>query len=68
MMSILTDTELLDWLDRQTGTYTGKVKFRWSTTARGWRLHETESEGAVSTVREAIVNAMNEAQKTKKNV
>lgn len=58
MIREITDTELLDWLDKQTGKYTGKVLFRWSTTGRGWRLHETSQEGAVSTVRDAIVDAM----------
>lgn len=60
MIRELTDTDLLNWLDRQTGKYTGKVLFRWSTTGRGWRLHETSQKGAVTTVREAIVNAMKE--------
>jgi len=59
----LTDKDLLDWLDKQTGTYTGKVKFRWSTTGRGWRLHETHQAGSVSTVREAILNAIEEENK-----
>lgn len=65
MIKELTDTDLLNWLDKQTGRYTGKVLFRWSTTGRGWRLHETSQSGAVSSVREAIENAI---KKEKNNV
>jgi hypothetical protein len=55
----LSDTELLDWLDKQSGKeYTGKVVFRWSTTGRGWRLHETSRDGAHTSVREAIRSAI----------
>lgn len=55
-----TDTELLDWLEEQNGkkSYTGKCVFRWSTTRRGWRLHETTHSLAVDTVREAIIDAI----------
>lgn len=57
-----TDKEMLDWMDKQTGTYTGKVMWRWSIRSRGWRLHETSRPGAVTTVREAITNAMLKGQ------
>src|SRR5690348_1505064 len=57
-----TDSEMLDWLDRKSGSYTGKVVFRWSETGRGWRLHETNREGH-STVREAIAAAMADEEK-----
>ena len=52
------DTELLDFLQKLTDKrkYTGRVICRNSTTSRGWRLHETAQEGAVSDVREAIEN------------
>lgn len=60
-----TDTELLDWMDKQTGRYTrtaspGRVIWRWSSCGRGWRLHETSRPEAVVTVREAIRVAMAE--------
>jgi hypothetical protein len=57
-MAKLTDTKMLNWLDKQSGKYTGKVLFRWSSNGRGWRLHETDAEGAKPTVREAIQDAM----------
>jgi len=40
----LNDSELLDYLDSLTGSYTGRVILRDSTTGRGWRLHETNAE------------------------
>ena len=54
------DTELLNWLDKQTGKYGDSyVVWRWSTTGRGWRLHETTSDASCrKTVREAIADAM----------
>ena len=55
------DKELLDWLQSQLNKakYTGKCVFRWSTTGRGMRLHETSSwPGATADVRDAIANAM----------
>ena len=59
---MISDTEMLDWLEAQLqkGAYTGKCIFRWSTIGRGFRLHETSLDGAVTNVREAIVNAMME--------
>jgi len=65
-----TDTEMLDWLQRQRCPYrcdTGPgvgVIFRWSETGRGWRLHETAltqeaiDAGARKDVRESIQIAM----------
>ena len=59
---MISDTKMLDWLETQLqkGNYTGKCIFRWSSNGRGFRLHETSLDGAVSTIREAIVNAMME--------
>lgn len=56
------DKFLLDWLDAKSGVYTGKVLFRESETGRGWRLHETSRPGAKTSVREAIIAAI-EAEK-----
>jgi len=58
-----TDTELLDWIQKQNDkqTYTGKCIFRWSFNGRGWRLHETSRTDyteASNCVRQAIINAM----------
>lgn len=36
----MSDTEILDYLDSLTGTYSSKVILRDSETGRGWRLHE----------------------------
>lgn len=57
-----TDTELLDWLESQNAkrSYSGRCMFRWSTTGRGWRLHETTESGASLSVRRAIAEAMDE--------
>ncbi len=49
-----TDTEMLDWLDWQSGSYTGQVIWRMSESGHGWRLHETSRDGAKTTVRAAI--------------
>jgi len=51
-----TDKERLDFLQELTnkGNYTRKVVLRWSTSGRGWRLHETSREDAVADVRIAI--------------
>ncbi len=56
----MTDTEMLDWLERQNAeaVYSGRCVFRRSETGRGWRLHETRREGSSPTVREAIREAM----------
>lgn len=52
----MTDTERLDKLQELLGSYSDKVICRKSYKGHGWRLHETNREGAVSTVREAIDN------------
>jgi len=59
------DTRIIDWLEEQNkkARYTGKCIFRWSGTGRGWRLHETSGLGAVESVRQAILNAMEEDKK-----
>lgn len=54
----VSDKDMLDWLDKQSGTYTGKVIWRQSAQGRGWRLHETERINSFDTVREAIAAAM----------
>lgn len=48
------DSARLDALDAITGKYSGRVICRWSTTGRGWRLHESTQDGSVLNVREAI--------------
>ena len=57
---MITDKERLDWLQKQLdkASYTGRCVFRWSTTDRGFRLHETSFPGAVSSVRQAIDDGM----------
>lgn len=57
-MAKFTDTELLDFLQQETDKedYTGKVVCRFSTTGRGWRLHESSHRGATRDVRQAITN------------
>jgi len=59
-MDEYTDKEMLDWLEKknQEARYTGLCKFRYSTTGRGWRLHETSQHDSFPSVREAIQNAM----------
>lgn len=54
----MTDTERLDFLQNllDNKEYTGKCILRPSSTGRGWRLHETSLDGAVSNVRDAIDN------------
>lgn len=60
------DTEMLDWLDRQSQAqdsrgYTLGVVFRLSTTGRGWRLHQCNGEFGIPkqpNVRAAIMTAM----------
>ena len=49
------DTELLDWLQSHTSRL---VIWRWSTTGRGWRLHETSRHKGFPMVRQAIHAAM----------
>ena len=59
-MKAYTDTELLDYLQNLTykNNYTGKVILRDSCTLRGWRLYETSAVGAVTNVRQAIINCI----------
>jgi len=49
-----TDKQRLDALQALVGTYTGRVICQWSTTGRGWRLHESTQREAVPDVRQAI--------------
>jgi hypothetical protein len=60
----MTDTERLDFLQAllRQGKYTGKCICRWSTSYRGFRLHETSREGAVESVREAIDKMAHESE------
>jgi len=54
----VSDTDLINWLQKQTTGYGKGWICRMSTTGRGWRLHETSQEGASSTIREAIKEAI----------
>ena len=58
----MTDTELLNALQllNDKKSYTGKCVLRLSVTGRGWRLHETSNKDAISDVRQAIRNYLNE--------
>lgn len=49
-----TDTERLNALENLLGRYTRRVSCRWSTTGRGWRLHESSRDDAEYSVRLAI--------------
>lgn len=53
-----TDTQLLDWLQKQTKGYGIGWIVRNSCCGRGMRLHETSQEGAMLTIRKAIIKAM----------
>ena len=55
-----TDTQILDWLQKQLDkeTYTGRCVYRQSPYGRGWRLHETTRSGSSTDVRQAIILAM----------
>lgn len=65
-----TDTEILDWLEKQKTGYGDGIVFRMSSIGRGFRLHEigkhkdiiTENEPQ-PTVRKAIELAMNAERK-----
>ena len=65
-MKNYTDSDLLDYLQNLTdkAEYTGRVVLRKSTTGRGWRLHETSRFNAKETVREAIIDAMDNCDET----
>jgi len=62
---MITDKQRIDHLQRLLNEkeFTGKVVLRKSTTGRGWRLHETELPGAVSSVRRAIDNDINRTRR-----
>ena len=58
-MRKFTDTEMLDFLDKLVGGYTGRVILRMSSMGRGMRLHETSMPEATETsVRDAIRKVM----------
>lgn len=52
------DTEMLDWLQKQTKGYGRGWICRNSYCGRGMRLHETSHAAAKPSVREAIMDAM----------
>ena len=52
----------LDFLQNITGSYTGRVICRMSTSGRGWRLLETSNVDAVPDVRTAIDNMIEREQ------
>ncbi len=67
ILSSIDDKERLDWLQKQLdkAEYTGECVFRWSTSGRGWRLHEVSGEAGpiygvtpTSSVRKAIDEGM----------
>jgi hypothetical protein len=65
-MKTRTDKQRIDGLQKLLGRYTGKAVCRWSTSGRGWRLHEHSGPDAVEDVRKAIdafldANAKSEA-------
>lgn len=55
---IPSDTEMLDWLEKNMKGYGKGWICRDSTNGRGLRLHETSAPEAKSIVREAIAAAM----------
>ena len=61
-MSDITDKDRLDFLQKllDEKEYTGKCILRDSLRNRGFRLHETTREGAVSDVRQAIDDYMSQ--------
>jgi len=67
-MKTYTDKELLDFLQDCTNrrVYTGRVIFRWSSSHRGWRLHESSLLDAIGDVREAISMAKEESDKNRR--
>ena len=56
-----TDTEMLDWLQRQTTGYGYGWICRKSQYGRGMRLHETSREDALGDVRDALATAMKDS-------
>lgn len=53
-----TDTEMLDWLQKNCKNYGKGWICRNSTYGRGLRVHETAREDAQETIRKAIATAM----------
>lgn len=53
-----TDTEMLNWLDKNTRGYGAGWICRDSASGRGLRVHETSRQDANRTVRGAIAKAM----------
>lgn len=58
MKKEITDKERLDWLQARTTGYGNGWLARYSSTGRGFRIHETTFPGASRDVREAIDKAM----------
>lgn len=58
-----TDTERLDFLQKETRGYGKGWIFRGSSNGRGMRLHETDKEGADPDVRVAIDNYLDDVDK-----
>ena len=58
-----TDKELLNYLQKKLGSYSGKAICRWSVMGRGWRLHETSKDDGVPNVREAITAFIKQEEK-----
>ena len=59
------DTKLLDYLENIT---CNRVVMRWSTTGRGWRLHETPGMEGYTTVRAALRAFIKEDQNSWEDV
>lgn len=67
----ITDKQRLDWLEAQNAKAKGggKCLFRWSSSGRGWRLHEASLNESFyfgitlsNTVRDAIDKAIKEVK------
>lgn len=58
----MTDTELLDTLQKSSTGYGKGWILRESSRGRGMRLHETSSNNAKPNVREAIINYINQVK------
>lgn len=56
----MSDTDILDWLERNATGYGNGWICRMSTTGRGLRLHETSDPEASPTPREAVEKAARE--------
>ena len=66
-MTIRSDTQRIDGLQELLGQYTGRAVCRWSTTGKGWRLHESSGPRAVKDVRQAIDAFLDEAAQGKED-